>query len=330
MDGTYGAWNRGCHMKVTIAVPVYNTQEYLAECIESCIGQTYADIEILLIDDGSTDQSGAVCDAYAKRDTRVRVLHKENGGVSSARNLAIDQARGEYLLFVDSDDCIHREMVDIYMHALQSSRINLCSITEKKEDLSGSYGENWSEHLKKYDREHFMSFYYEDYVNSPCNKLYDMQVLKENHIKFDETLSLGEDMMFNLEYFQYAPLEYTVIDVPLYYYRHNREGSLVNSYRSDLFELQLNMFHALKKFLQKNNSWSMEEQQKYYGLLWDRLYMTACKYKRYGADSQNRKMFKDILKHPVWEEAERYCRQNGIMNRKRMLKKIHMELLKRW
>ena len=89
---------------LSVIVPVYNTEPYLSRCIESILNQGSINFELLLIDDGSTDSSGAICDSYAEKDTRIRVFHKENGGVSSARNLGIDNAQGEWLYFVDSDD----------------------------------------------------------------------------------------------------------------------------------------------------------------------------------------------------------------------------------
>ena len=88
---------------LTIIIPVYNTAPYLPDCLTSILGQTFSDFELLLIDDGSTDGSGTICDEYAKKDHRIRVFHKDNGGVSSARNLGLDNARGEWVYFVDSD-----------------------------------------------------------------------------------------------------------------------------------------------------------------------------------------------------------------------------------
>ena len=89
---------------ISIIIPVYNTQQYLPRCIDSILSQSFTDFELLLIDDGSTDGSGKICDAYAEKDNRIRVFHKENGGVSSARNLGLNEAQGEWICFVDSDD----------------------------------------------------------------------------------------------------------------------------------------------------------------------------------------------------------------------------------
>lgn len=98
--------NQSTTPTISVIVPVYNTEKYLRRCIDSVLAQTYADFELLLIDDGSKDKSGEICDEYAQKDARVRVFHKENGGVSSARNLGLDNARGEWVAFVDSDDYI--------------------------------------------------------------------------------------------------------------------------------------------------------------------------------------------------------------------------------
>ena len=91
---------------ISVIVPVYNTEKYLDRCIQSILAQTYTDFELLLIDDGSTDLSGEICDKYAEQDSRVKVFHKENGGVSSARNLGLDKANGDWVTFVDADDWV--------------------------------------------------------------------------------------------------------------------------------------------------------------------------------------------------------------------------------
>ena len=103
---------------LSVIVPVYNIMEYLPRCVRSLEQQTYRDLEILLVDDGSTDGTGALCDRLAREDGRIRVFHKENGGTSSARNLGIEKARGEFLGFVDSDDFVEPDM---YMHLLQAA-----------------------------------------------------------------------------------------------------------------------------------------------------------------------------------------------------------------
>lgn len=110
---------------VSIIIPVYKTESYLAKCIESCMHQTYQNIEIILIEDGSPDRYGEICDAYAKQDERIRVIHKENTGVSDSRNEGLEIASGEFIMFVDSDDWIDAEMVEELVTAQQKYDVDL-------------------------------------------------------------------------------------------------------------------------------------------------------------------------------------------------------------
>ena len=117
--------------KVSVIVPVYNTEQYLKECVDSLLKQTLTDLEIILIDDGSPDNSAYICDEYAKLDSRVKVIHKENGGLSSARNAALDICKGEYIGFVDSDDFVEPTMFEeLYNSAINyNSDISICALS---------------------------------------------------------------------------------------------------------------------------------------------------------------------------------------------------------
>lgn len=121
---------------VSIVVPVYNQEKYLAQCIDSLLGQTFSELEIILVDDGSTDQSGAICDNYAKRDDRIKVIHKKNGGLSDARNAGIDIAKSEYIAFVDSDDFVERDIYKKLYHSLKEADADIavcnCMIVDEK------------------------------------------------------------------------------------------------------------------------------------------------------------------------------------------------------
>lgn len=113
---------------ISVIVPVYNVQDYVAKCVESITNQTYSNLEIILVDDGSTDKSGIICDEIAKEDKRIRVIHKNNGGLSDARNRGLDVATGEYIAFVDSDDYINKNMYEILMRNLRKDKadISMC------------------------------------------------------------------------------------------------------------------------------------------------------------------------------------------------------------
>ena len=133
-------------------VPVYNVEKYLPQCIDSILAQTYTDFELIIVDDGSTDRSGQICDEYKDKDSRVYVVHQENRGVSAARNAGIDMAKGEYIAFVDSDDVIHNQMLELLFFALTkySVDISVCtsnSIKDRKSCSEKHYAQFNSERL---------------------------------------------------------------------------------------------------------------------------------------------------------------------------------------
>lgn len=134
---------------ISIIVPVYNIEDYLERCVNSICGQTYDNLEILLVDDGSTDKSGALCDEFAKKDIRIQVLHKRNGGSSSARNLGISQAKGEYLGFVDSDDYISSDMYELLYEAMVEHDAEITQIGRDEIDEQGNYLPNICEPPKE-------------------------------------------------------------------------------------------------------------------------------------------------------------------------------------
>jgi glycosyltransferase involved in cell wall biosynthesis len=121
---------------ISIIVPIYNVERYLCECID-IIAQTFADWELLLVDDGSPDRSGEICDEYAERDSRIRVFHKDNGGVSSARNLGLDQAQGDFLTFVDADDWIDKDNLEVCVSAMEQNRLDVLQFPFKRIGADG-------------------------------------------------------------------------------------------------------------------------------------------------------------------------------------------------
>lgn len=123
---------------ISVVIPVYNIEEYLERCVNSICAQTYPNLEILLVDDGSTDGSGALCDALAEKDTRIRVFHKVNGGSSSARNVGVAQARGEYIGFVDSDDYISENMYELLYEAIKKNDVKIAQIGRDEIDEQGN------------------------------------------------------------------------------------------------------------------------------------------------------------------------------------------------
>ena len=189
--------------KISVIVPVYKVEKYLPECIESVLAQTFTDFELILVDDGSPDNCGAICDAYAARDPHIRVFHKENGGVSSARNLGLDHARGEWIAFVDSDDTVGEKylehlwgdgpaagtlVVSGYFLFDENGRRRNCVVFEKAEvPVSIGIG--------------IGNLPIQGY---PFSKLYDSLFVAQNCLRFDTEISLGEDTLFMMSYLAHA------------------------------------------------------------------------------------------------------------------------------
>ena len=188
---------------ISIIVPVYNVERYLKRCVESILNQSYTNIELLLIDDGSKDKSGAICDEYAKKDGRVKVVHKENGGVSIARNLGIEMAQGKYIIFVDSDDWISELNVETHIKALKE---NDCQLTFSSWEMRGlrkaqkKFENKVIELFNKNDNtgEILISF------NNPWNKLFVTEIIKSNQLKFPVGVKYGEDTYFVWKYLMHC------------------------------------------------------------------------------------------------------------------------------
>lgn len=203
---------------VSIVVPIYNVEKYLAKCIDSILSQTYRNVELILVDDGSIDLSGRICDDYAKKDVRVKVYHKKNGGVSSARNFGIGVAQGEYIAFVDSDDWVGKD----YLENFQLGKIKSdFYISGALYDIDGAV---YSE--KKYSRQYVVgvngiakAFFSQNLKDNgyPWGKLFCLSVIRENNIWFDENLTINEDHIFIFEYFSHVHTLY-VTDTADYHY----------------------------------------------------------------------------------------------------------------
>ncbi|MBR5282462.1 MAG: glycosyltransferase [Alistipes sp.] len=178
---------------ISIIVPVYNTEKYLDRCIQSILAQTYTDFELLLVDDGSTDSSGAICDKYAAEDSRVKVFHKENGGVSSARNFGLDKARGEWIGWVDSDDYIAPNMYKHLLNAAitENADIAYCDYADIDGDLISKIEYPESDNGKV----EFISNYFRMPISALWVTLVKTSLYVNNIIKFPEENYYGEDFL---------------------------------------------------------------------------------------------------------------------------------------
>ena len=251
----------GIIILVSVIIPIYNAEKFLNKCIISVINQTYQDIEIILINDGSTDKSGDICNHYLRHDKRIKYFYKNNGGVSSARNFGISQAQGTYIIFIDSDDWIENNYVKNLVNQIdkQDSYFIISGYTidvldknnkvvktvkykpvadliEKKED----YIRTLAELINK------------RYILSPWGKIYRLDIIKDNQISFDISKSIGEDLVFNLDYLNKVKKIKLCKDCKYHYILSNAE-SLTKKFGEERIENTYHLFLKGIDFLKTNN-----------------------------------------------------------------------------
>lgn len=226
--------------RISIIVPVYNVEGSLHRCIDSILAQTFTDFELLLIDDGSKDNSGKICDEYVAKDLRVRVFHKENGGVSSARNLGLDNAKGEWVTFVDSDDYVLPYFLETFCTMSKDGDVCIQGIIPDY-SISSEY-QVYKSSFDYIGNVKGALFMLNDcqMVGSLCNKMFRSSIIHDKNLRLKEALKLWEDEEFFLHYLQYAQkvvattYGYYVYFVPDFskYYNTNNLQTLILIFRA--------------------------------------------------------------------------------------------------
>ena len=222
-------------MLISVIVPVYNVEKYLRRCVESIMSQTYKEIEILLIDDGSTDDSGRICDDLAIKDRRIHVFHKENGGVSSARNLGIERACGDYICFVDSDDWIDIDYFESAMPILKEAHPTLLMNNYMKDDGDGHRFCKFPPSPTLYlgEEEAFYEMVNGSHLGwEPIASFYEAIGCKR--IKFDSHIVFGEDLLFRFQFTKGNKGLYIYQYLPKYHYFRECKIVCVNRYCMNL------------------------------------------------------------------------------------------------
>ena len=236
-------------MLISFIIPVYNVENYLSQCIDSIICQSFRDIEVILVDDGSTDKSACVCDKYALRDSRIKVIHKENGGLSEARNVGLDFSNGDYVVFVDSDDfwiksTYLEELVNILQnnHSLDFLGYNCCYYYSDRNLYT-----NWVEYNKlllaetNKDKLIINLVACGTFPMSACLKIIKRNFLIENQIYFQKGIT-AEDIPWFLLLLDRAS-NFKFVNTYIYAYRQNVQGSITNSFSAKSYT---NLFNILK------------------------------------------------------------------------------------
>lgn len=217
--------------KLSIIVPVYNVEKYIDRCLKSICQQTYRNVEILCIDDGSDDKSGIICDQYAKQDVRIRVLHQKNQGVAAARNVGLRNSTGKYVGFVDPDDWIEPQMFQMIIERMEEydADIGVCGFYKNWEDKEVEMQNRSMIDKNAFDREKLLFYAFKAYKHRSFaryiwNKIFKKELIERTKINFDDKMKMGEDVLF----FGILALQVqrgVYIDKPLYHY-YQRDDSL--------------------------------------------------------------------------------------------------------
>lgn len=343
MDNLRRANNELHFFPISVVVPVFNCKKYLPEMIEGFLKQEYGDFELLLIDDGSTDGSGVLCDQFAAQDPHIRVIHQVNGGVSRARNRGLDEARGEYVVFVDADDRIRpRYLLDLISAARGLGKDRARTLILSDYQPFSDVGREERSFPKPFSMDfttkqgltadHFRELIFQFRLFPPYCKLYRLDIIEANHIRFREGMKSAEDFDFNIRYLSAVDhLEY--IDSVQYDYRvgykkyvPSNHGVLGKSEITsahimahgitdlaarmeileeagpeiDLWAANKHYFNRLRMLFRKNDSVSVRERKQLYTeLLSDPVYSSAAKR---GAKQLPKSTTKLIAKH-----ADNFC-----------------------
>lgn len=238
--------------KVSIIIPVYNTEKYIEKCLNSVINQNYSNIEILIIDDGSTDKSLQICNKFKEQDKRIEILQTNHQGVSNARNLGIEKSTGKFVIFIDSDDWIENNLIKDAIHIYNEYNVDIVFYDMKvlNNDKNGKkiYSRNTPKGV--FSLENIIDYLIlSEKFNSPCNKMYKKELIKD--IKFDNYITIGEDLLFNINYFKNVKKIY-ISDKKLYNYIIHKD-STTHTYKENKYNELIKVNNELKSWIINSN-----------------------------------------------------------------------------
>lgn len=327
---------------ISVIVPVYNVERYIEQCINSIANQTYRNLEIILVDDGSVDKSGEICDRYEKDDIRIKVIHQLNAGVGAARNKGIELANGEYIAFVDGDDYIDATMYEDLATAIGDAPIAFCRFKHEYKHKSQYYHEEYL--LSLTDRPFDYRYYTDengshiegDYLycsrvfGSVWRSLFRRKIIRDNNICFSTKLKIAEDRLFLLEYVKYCK-KAVVIDSYLYHYRMSNEASatkmMIGKYKSDLAWRNQFLVEEQIKLVHGNTGMSNSEISNFV----KKLRYNACSEVvqneiRYSSDYK--KNLTQIFKTGFYRQSVRFCDVIDIYINKGLRRAVYFLLIR--
>ena len=259
---------------ISIIIPVYNVASYLNRCVTSIINQEMTNWECILVDDGSTDGSGEICDHFSILDSRISVIHQKNQGVSIARNRGIKEAKGEFICFVDSDDWVSEKYLSDLTKGLKNESIDMVVTGINQEFSNHSSKTIKPNRLIQMKLQNAYTQVFVDYAElfyGPVCILYKLSIIKDHNLSFPENLSLGEDMLFNLRYMNHIRM---IMLAPYanYFYRIQNSNTLMTIYRDDRFFIEYELWKFREEFLKKHRMWNNISQEYMYRQLWGIVY----------------------------------------------------------
>lgn len=261
--------------EISVIVPVYNAENSIKRCVDSIRQQTLCDLEILLIDDGSIDSSGTLCDSFAKEDNRIRVLHKENEGVSAARNDGMKIATGKYIQFIDSDDDLPYDFCEILLNAQRQNGAEAFvlsgfqTVTDETKPDKGvctQYSDREKDILYRKD---FLKLSGKYLLNSPWNKLFHTDIVRKNQLQMEKGLSIAEDLQFVMQYLDVmGDVPVIVCNTAKYHYYRTGQASLDNCYRANYYKIHRRILEDQFAYAQK---WQVptEDYEIFYSRYWE-------------------------------------------------------------
>lgn len=248
--------------KVSIIIPIYNAEKFLSQCLDTVINQTYKNLEIILVNDGSKDNSYTLCKQYQKQDSRIILLSYTNHGASYARNKGLENSTGDYVVFVDADDSIDKNYIEAFMKVVMDNEYDLvfCGYKEIENGINNIV-------LTGKEKKELTGILKKDYKNiekfliTPWVKLYKNNIIKNHKIEFPEDFIIAEDQVFNSMYLRYVKT-YKYIDKPLYNYKKQNNNSLTSIRNIKAFNCDLKFLKIKKIFFEEME---IEERERLLG-----------------------------------------------------------------
>lgn len=306
--------------KVSVVIPVYNTKKYLEECVYSVTQQTFDNLEILLVDDGSTDGSAELCDRIAAEDCRVRVIHKQNGGAATARNVGIDEAKGEYVMFLDSDDWLNINAIEVLVghadaHMTDVIRFNYVREFEdkqlvkkntflKEQVYSGNECVNVCRQILGLTGSEFAHPENMNFLASCGFNMYKRELLTDAGIRFIPIQDIGSfvDGLFNFAVFFHVK-RFEFVDKPFYHYRKTNETAATAGYRRNYLNRQLCLFEKLKRIIDSQGKWDFFCEAFINRMVHATMEMSFNALRNRAAFAEKYREIHSILHHPQFQNA---------------------------